>query len=56
MADNKILSEADVVERIKKVLEWLEGDDIAELHNQIVAEKIKYIGDNQWVETGETDG
>ena len=49
------MTEQEVTERILEAMEWMDGDGIANLHNEIIAEKIKYTGDSQWDLTGEDE-
>lgn len=49
------MDENQVIENIKKAFESLTGEEIATVHNEICAKKIKYMEDNVWEYTGKED-
>ena len=50
-----VLSEKDILDNISAVLQGLDGDEVAELHNNLHFKKIRYIEDSQWEYTEEED-
>ena len=49
------IGEEEVMNNIRSSIEEQDGETVARIHNQIHAEKIKYIGDSLWKYTGEKD-
>lgn len=43
------VNEKEIIAEIVEVLEQLDGDDLAEAHNQICANHAVYISDNEWI-------
>jgi len=49
------LTFTDVTDNIIEAMEELDGEQIAEIHNQICSRKIDYLEDSIWDYTGEDD-
>ena len=45
----------DICNNINTAMEELTGEELAELHNQVCAKKIRYEEDSTWEYTGEDD-
>jgi hypothetical protein len=52
---NNQLNIAEVIVNIAEAVESLTGEEVARIHNDICKRKIRYIEDNVWEYTGETD-
>ena len=49
------ISISEVLNNIKEAIESLDGEEVANLHNEICRSKIIYVGAGFWKYTGETD-
>jgi hypothetical protein len=50
-----LLGTKEIMSNISDAITELTGDDIAKIHNEICARKIRYTGDDIWEYTGEID-
>ncbi len=42
------IDETQVINNIKEAFESLSGDEISEIHNNVCADQIEYLGDSEW--------
>ena len=47
----RTVNEKEIIAEIVEVLEQLDGDDLADAHNQVCANRAEYVEDNEWVIT-----
>jgi hypothetical protein len=55
MSEENALTFADVTDSITDTMGELDGEAIAEIHNNVCSRKIRYVEDSIWEYTGEDD-
>jgi hypothetical protein len=49
MPKQRTVTDKEIISEIVEVLEQLDGDDLADVHNYVCANEAEYVEDNMWL-------